>query len=224
MAQLIRLLYFVIGAFAAITLHEYVKALVSHNLGDPLPRARGRLSLNPLNHFEPLGFACMVFTGYGWGKPVPISVTHYKDRKKGMILTYLSPSVANLLVGIVLSFIAGWVNVFIILPNAGAAALLPEAVMPSGVTAWEIVHGLLRVTASSNVALALFNFIPVYPLDGAKLLALKLRAEQQMKAIRYEKIFQVILLVLMITGVLWFILSPIQSVFAPPVRFLNFLR
>jgi hypothetical protein len=81
--------YIIIGSFFAITLHEYVKAWVSNKLGDPLPKARGRLTLNPLNHFEPLGFICMVLTGYGWGKPVSTAAIYYKDRKKGTMLTYI---------------------------------------------------------------------------------------------------------------------------------------
>jgi Zn-dependent protease len=216
MTQLLGLLYLVVGAFAAITLHEYVKALVSSKLGDLLPEERKRLTVNPLNHFEPIGFACMVLTGYGWGKPVLTSSKYYKDRKKGILLTYLSPSVANLAVGIALSIMARWIFVSVIFPNVGAAAALSET--GSGMSGialmtWTLAFGLLRATASANVALALFNFIPVYPLAGAKLLALKLSARQQMNAMRYEKIFQVILLIAMFTGIVRLILSPIQSVF-----------
>ena len=178
------LLYVVIGAFAAITLHEYVKALVSHKLGDPLPKARGRLTLNPLSHFEPIGFICMILTGYGWGKPVPTAAIYYKDRKKGTLLTYISPSVANLTAGVVFSFLARYVP-----------------------------YDLLLIIANANVALAFFNIIPVYPLDGAKILALRLSPETQIKYSNYERIFQIILIIALFTGWVGMILRPLQAVF-----------
>ena len=216
MAQLIGILYLIIGAFVAITLHEYVKALVSHQLGDPLPKARGRLTLNPLNHFEPIGFICMILTGYGWGKPVSTAAIYYKDRKKGTLLTYISPSVANLMAGIIFSFLANVVFVYVIQSIYAYQILGQEGLIPAQArpfNSWLIVYGLLQGVARANVAIAFFNIIPVYPLDGAKILALKLTPEQQIKSAAYEKIFQIMLVIAMFTGVVGMILRPLQNVF-----------
>ena len=214
MTQLTEVLYLIIGAFAAITLHEYMKALVSYKLGDPLPKARGRLTLNPLNHFEPIGFICMILTGYGWGKPVTTAATYYKDRKKGTLLTYISPSVANLMAGVVLSFLADFVLAYVIFRNLGPAALFPEEiVLDAPLRPWYIVYRLLQAIAGANVAIAFFNMIPVYPLDGAKILAMRLTPGQQIKFAAYEKIFQIILVIAMFTDWVGMLLRPLQNVF-----------
>ena len=203
MLSLLYILNILIGAFAAITIHEYVKALISYKLGDPLPKARGRLTLNPLNHFEPIGFICMVFTGYGWGKPVPTSPTHYKDRKKGILLTYVSPSIANLAVGIALSMIAKLVYMNMV------PTTLSESVPPATMF-W---YASLSAIANANVALAFFNVIPVNPLDGIKILKLYLSPQAQVKYAAYEQIFQVILLIALFTGWIGMILHPLQKLF-----------
>ena len=204
MHNLLYILNILIGAIVAITLHEYVKALISYKLGDPLPKARGRLTLNPLNHFEPIGFICMAFTGYGWGKPVPTSPTYYKDRKKGILLTYISPSIANLATGILLSMTAKFFYFNIV------STSFPESVPPPETMPW---YALLFAIANANVALAFFNVIPVNPLDGAKILKLHLSPQTQVKYTSYEQIFQVILLIALFTGWIAMILRPLQKVF-----------
>lgn len=227
MAQLAEVLYLITGALAAITLHESIKALVSYKLGDPLPKARGRLTLNPINHFEPIGFICMILTGYGWGKPVPTAAIYYKDRKKGTLLTYISPSIANLLAGVSLSFLAHFVLVSVIYQNIGSAAIVQDTflnadspaqlseriVQNASFHSWGAVYRLLQAVAKANVAIAFFNIIPVYPLDGAKILALRLSPEQQIKSAAYEKIFQILLILAMFTGWVGMLLRPLQNVF-----------
>jgi len=89
------------GAFFAPVIHEFTKARVSAALGDPTPKRHGFLTYNPFKFFEPIGFIFMLaFRGVGWGQPVPTSPLHYKDRRKGVLLTYTVPMFVNLLVGL----------------------------------------------------------------------------------------------------------------------------
>ena len=98
MNQLIALLLSVPGILVATTIHEFSRAAVSTALGDRLPRINKRFTLNPFNHFEPIGFILMIVTGFGWGKPVATSASGYKDRKKGSLLTAILPTVINFLI------------------------------------------------------------------------------------------------------------------------------
>ena len=142
---LTRLLSRLIGAVVTIVLHEWVKAVISNALSDPLPKRDGRLSLNPLKHIEPVGFFAMAIIGFGWGKPVETASIYYKDRKKGPIVTYTIPSIVNLLFGILLIPLMKLSN------NADIYAVLETVVL-------------------LNLRHAFFNIIPVYPMDGAKVL------------------------------------------------------
>ena len=88
--------------FTAITVHEYAHGFVAYKLGDPTAKYSGRLTLNPIAHFDPLGALCMLLFGFGWAKPVPINPMYFRDRKKGSALTALAGPLSN----IVLTFVS----------------------------------------------------------------------------------------------------------------------
>jgi len=141
------LIYQALAAVVTVTIHEFVKAFISHSLGDPLPKRDKRVTLNPLKHIEPIGFIIMVAFGFGWGKPVETAAIYYKDKKKGTLLTYILPSVANLLLGIIMYICFLTIHV-----------ALPLSIF-------------FQVAALFNIRHAFFNIVPVYPLDGAKVLS-----------------------------------------------------
>ena len=106
MEQLIVYLLGIPAIMLAATIHEFTRAAVSTAFGDKLPKEEGRLSLNPINHFEPIGMILMLACGFGWGKPVNTSALHYKNRKKGTLITAVSPTIANLIFVFIFMLIA----------------------------------------------------------------------------------------------------------------------
>lgn len=135
------------GLLLSITIHEFAHAWTADKLGDPTPRHQGRVTLNPLAHLDPLGTLAMLLTRFGWGKPVEFDPYNLKNPVRDTALIALAGPVSNLLV-----------------------ALLLAVVARSGILPLEWVGlGIIQVLFI-NVALAIFNLIPVYPLDGSKIL------------------------------------------------------
>jgi len=182
------ILYSIIAAVIAITIHGFVKALISSSLGDPLPKRDKRVTLNPIAHIEPIGLVFMVAFGFGWSKPVETATIYYKDRQKGTLLTYTIPSVACLLFGIVV-----------------------YTVMTAFVHSFE-VRQLLLTIALFNMRLALFNVIPVYPLDGAKVLSVFRSPNQVITMANSQTFMQLILVIAIFLGFVGRIINPIISV------------
>ena len=93
--KLIELLYTIPAVVIAISLHEAAHGLMSYKLGDPTPQKDGRLSLNPLKHFDPMGTLCLIFFHFGWAKPVQVNPRYYKNKKMGMVLVSLAGPLMN---------------------------------------------------------------------------------------------------------------------------------
>ncbi len=135
----------------ALTLHEYAHAWAAYRLGDLTPRVRGRLSLNPASHLDPIGFLMLLLFRFGWAKPVEINPYNFDDRERGMAWVALAGPAMNLLLG----FLAAWFY-FVLLTNVGPSPL-------TRLFQWLLVY---------NVYFAAFNLLPIPPLDGSKLLFL----------------------------------------------------
>ncbi|MGQ9496971.1 MAG: site-2 protease family protein [Desulfotomaculales bacterium] len=161
-----------------LTLHEFAHACVADHLGDRTARAAGRLTLNPLVHIDVLGFILLFIAGFGWAKPVPINPYNFRGNiKRGVLLVSLAGPVSNFIVACI-----------------AAAAL---AVFPHDLVAGRLLQWVIYI----NVVLAVFNLIPVPPLDGSKILA-GLLPGRQAWLIYLEQYGVLLLLVLMITGVI----------------------
>ncbi len=210
MTVLIDYVYRVIAILIAITLHEYIKALTSTRLGDPKPRRDGRLTLNPLKHFEIIGFIFMLGFGYGWGKPTETTATYYEDRKKGTIITYTMPSLFNLLIATTFLLLF---KVIIISASRYIASQTDPTQVTFVLEAFSQVASLVRHIASYNFALAIFNVIPIYPLDGAKILSVFLKPAAALKMSYYEKIFVVVLVGLVTFGIVDAVFEPFVKAF-----------
>lgn len=173
-------------AIFATTLHEFARAATSTLLGDKKPKNDGRLTINPVKHFEPIGFILMWVTGFGWGKPVETSQMFYKNRKQGVLITAVVPSVVNILAAIVF-------------------ALTLKAVSINNSMLAFFISFLVRY----NVSLAVYNIVPVTPMDGIKVLSAVMPANTYFKYIQYEKLIQMIFLLLLFMGYTDVIFNPV---------------
>ncbi len=168
----------IIAIIIAVTLFEYLKALISTLQGDNKPRAQKKLTLNPIAHFEPVGFIIFIFTGYGWGDPVPTSNVNYKDKKGGTVITYGLPIVICIALGVLIRLISAFFS-------------------DSG-----IIYIFLYQTAKCLVSIGIFNIIPIYPLSGSWILKCFLKPNSAIKFAQNEKLLQVLVVFLLLIGLL----------------------
>ena len=144
----------------ALTMHEYAHAQVAYWQGDKTPDRMGRLTLNPLKHLDPIGAVCLLLFRFGWAKPVPVRPEKFKRPRLGLALT----SIAGPLMNIILAFIGAFFYVL---------AVKVHIATPVGSFAEKIVRawGLFsQYFGLININLALFNILPIPPLDGSKVL------------------------------------------------------
>ena len=158
MTVIMYILTILLTVFLVLPLHECAHGFVAHKLGDDTATRQGRLTLNPLAHIDYMGAALMLLIGFGWAKPVPVDARKFKDPKKGMALTALAGPVSNLLAAVVAGLILN-----------GLEAMVYNGVMPIN-TVVTYVYLFFYFLISVNIGLAVFNFIPVPPLDGSKIL------------------------------------------------------
>ena len=186
------LLLSAVPALLCITLHELSHGYVACKLGDDTARRAGRLTLNPLRHIDPFGLLLLLVAHVGWARPVPVDMRNFRDPKRGMALTALAGPVSNLLITLVFLFLYG-----LALPFAAA----------TGRSAPVTAAQLLYITAHLSLGLGLFNFLPIPPLDGSKVLFSLLPDESYLKLMRYERYGMLLLFALAWLGVTGRLLS-----------------
>ncbi|MCL2378334.1 MAG: site-2 protease family protein [Defluviitaleaceae bacterium] len=206
-----RYLYLLPAAFLVPVIHEWVKALVSTAQGDPAPKTHGYLTVNPLKYFEPVGFLFIMLFGFGWGRPVPTTALHYRNRQRGVILTYMIPVLVNLLLGVaaVIGVKMMAANMFGPLNYYRFFVLVHFNVLPSDIYQLGIL--LLANFAYVNINLALFNLIPIYPMAANKLLLTFSSPDNIARFNHYEKPMQIMLILLLAFGILRGVIEPITN-------------
>lgn len=187
MTVLIGLMASVFVVFCTIPIHEFAHAFVATKLGDTTPERQGRLTLNPLAHIDPIGALMIILVGFGYAKPVPVNARRFKKPKLGMAVTALAGPVSNLIMALV----------FVVLSNL---ALVFYA--NNGALVFNVSRIFFYYAAVINVSLAVFNFFPIPPLDGSKILALLIPAKYYFKYMQYERYVMYALLALIFIGVL----------------------
>ena len=182
--QVLQYLLRAIVVLIAIPFHEAAHALVSHWLGDDTALRAGRLSLNPMRHFDPLGALCMLIGGVGWARPVGINPRNYRNPKVGMAISAAAGPVSN--------FLLAWLSM--ILYKVVLYSGLAGRVSPLAMFLYDMVV--------MNLSLAVFNRIPVPPFDGSRIVLLFLPERLYFKAMRYERYIMLAVLALVFLGAL----------------------
>lgn len=193
---LINLLLSIPSILLALSVHECAHAWMAYKLGDPTAKNRGRMTVNPLKHLDPLGVLCMIVAGFGWAHPVPVDSRNLRKPKRDMVLISLAGPVSNIL----LAFLG--VLLLRILIAVCAPLLSTAAPYSFGVTAFSMLISFLMLFCSLNAGLAIFNLLPIPPLDGSHLLALILPTRIYFKYVRYERYISFALVLLLVFDVL----------------------
>ena len=188
----------------SLSIHEFAHAYTAYKLGDISQKYRGRLTLDPLKHIDIVGFLCIMLCGFGWGKPVQIVDTNFKNRAKGNAIVAFAGPFSNILLAIFFAIVIK------ILSMTGVLGLM--ATNNIGI----ILIQMLSVTIYFNIVFAVFNMLPIPPFDGSKVLFYFLPRKYKNIMYTLEKYSLIILLVLIITNVHYYIVGPI-------VNFLQYL-
>ncbi len=211
------------GVLIAITFHEFAHAFVADKLGDDTPSREGRLTLNPLAHLDPIGSLLLLFAGFGWGKPVHVNPRKYTRKmsmEKADALVSLAGPIMNFLLAIIF-VIATCITV----NTTGSKLFFIEnelALVASDPTI-EIVLKILISGAVVNVGLGVFNLIPLPPLDGSKIIMPFLPYNAKQFFIRNEQIFYIVFVVIWLTGIAGYIISPIIKLLSAGIMKLGFM-
>ena len=174
----------------ALTVHEVAHGWMAMKLGDPTARNLGRLTLNPLKHLDPVGTLCMIFFHFGWARPVPINSRYFRKPRRDMALTALAGPVSNICMGLIGILLF---QIFLTVFTAHTATGFLFNIQLSVLT-------LLQYFYSLNISLAVFNLLPVPPLDGSRIFLTFLPAKYYFGIMQYERYIQFALMLLLYTG------------------------
>ncbi|HDQ41670.1 MAG TPA: site-2 protease family protein [Desulfonatronum sp.] len=187
-----------VPVLAAITFHELAHGYVAYLLGDPTAKNAGRLTLNPLKHLDPLGTLVLVLTRMiGWAKPVPVDPRYFADPKRGMMLVSVAGPACNFLLAMVFALLY-----HVLIFSWGATGGQASMAM------FKPLVLMCQAGVVINLALGIFNLLPIPPLDGSKILAGLLPPNAAHGLLRLERYGFVIILVLALTGMIGKIIFP----------------
>ena len=184
------------GILIGLSFHEFGHAYVSTKLGDPTPKLQGRVTINPMAHIDPVGMVCLLLCGFGWGIPVQINPSYYKNRRRDEILVGFAGVAMNLILAIIFSLL---VRVAVIVYQSTGSEIA------------SIFYDILLNVVMINVVLMVFNLLPVPPLDGFGIVTNLFNLQ---KYSWYEKYYQYgyfILIFMVLIGWVSTILTPVMT-------------
>ena len=193
----------------ALSVHETAHGLMAYKLGDDTAKNLGRLTLNPIKHFDLIGFLCMLFLKFGWAKPVPIISRHFKKPRRDMALTAAAGPVSNILLAFIfggllrLEFIfvdkfvtqGDILSIFSALGMTSFSGTVPG--VSYGCKIFAVLAFILYLGVILNISLAIFNLIPIPPFDGSRIFYVFLPESLYFKVMKYEKYIMMAILILL---------------------------
>ncbi len=191
--------------FTALPVHECAHAWVASKLGDNTAKYQGRITLDPRSHLDLFGSISMLLVGFGWAKPVPINPRNFKNPKVGMAISSLAGPVSNLLLAYIVMVI------YKILAGFGVG-------LSSGMVN---MYSVLSYMIMLNIGLAVFNLLPIPPLDGSRIATLILPPKTYFKIMQYEQYIFIGLILVMFSGILDTPLYWLQSICFKLLDFLS---
>lgn len=199
----------VVSLLSAVTVHEFSHALVATGLGDNTARRLGRLSLNPLRHLDPGGTIMLLVAGFGWGKPVPVNHHRLSKGAVGVAMVAAAGPLSNLALAFMLAIPIKLGLLGLSSPALGRANFVMTGGLREGLT------DIAAMVIFFNILLAVFNLIPLAPLDGSKVLGGFLPGQMSPSYDRFQRYGPVVLLTVILAdvvfnlGILWGIIGPI---------------
>ena len=176
-----------IPALICITIHELAHGYTAYRLGDNTAKDMGRLTLNPIKHIDIFGLLMLLVVQFGWAKPVPVSMRNFKNPRAGMAVTAIAGPLSNIILAVIVLFIYGLVYIPLGGFNPGRAGT--------------VVMIIFERTAYISVGLAVFNLVPIPPLDGSKVVFSFLSDKSYNMLMRYERYGMIVLILIISTKV-----------------------
>lgn len=205
MDTVLNLLARVFVVFCTLPVHEYAHALIATKLGDDTPRLKGRLTLAPLAHVDLIGALMIFLVGFGYAKPVPVNPRRFKNPKAGMALTAFAGPLSNILMAIIFMLLCNISS--LIYGNTGALFA-------------SVAYSFFFFAAQINVSLAVFNLLPIPPLDGSRIINLIIPSKYYFKIMQYERYIILAVFALIFFGILD---GPLSFVSNYIMRFIVFI-
>jgi len=183
----------------ALTVHEFAHGYVAFRLGDPTASLLGRLTLNPLKHLDPLGTIAFFVFHFGWAKPVPVNPAYFKNPQKDMLWVALAGPATNFSLAVISALMAKIIWLF--------AQLMPYSLVGEAILV--PLNSTLIASVWINLVLCIFNFLPIPPLDGSRIVAGLLPPELARSYASFEKYGFILVILLAVTGVLSKLIIPL---------------
>lgn len=187
----------------SLSLHETAHGYAAWRLGDPTAKSLGRLTLNPIKHLDPIGFVCMLLAGFGWANPVPINSRYFKKPRRDIALVGVAGPLSNLLLSVVFLLLLRFVGF-------GWLLNLPvQTELQFNLVYFAILF--LYYGVYMNVTLAIFNLLPVPPLDGSRIFYIFLPPRLYYKVMQHERTITLVVMALLLLGPLSSLINLLSS-------------